>query len=133
MENNIVKNEGYNYYYGVKDNPDLMQWMRDIDDNINYAIKNIQGIRGRVDSIEDAVEEHANAININADVLDGTRSAMGWLSIVLGMATGLSLLIGCIAMDMSEKNADDIELVRRLAYEACRKAGVEVEVKEKEE
>ena len=58
---------------------------------------------------------------------------MGWLSIVLGMATGLSLLIGCIAMDMSEKNADDIELVRRLAYEACRKAGVEVEVKEKEE
>ena len=63
------QNEGYNYYYGVTDNADQIQWMKDIDQNIKDII-------GKLKEHDDVLTVYRNVVNHNAEVLGEVREVV---------------------------------------------------------
>lgn len=136
---NVMKNEGYNYYYGVSDNEDLIHWMRDIDSMIDSIItrvntntNNIKVQSGELKRHIDILQDHERVINTNADILDASKAWIGVSLACLGIGGIFTAIMAYAALCQSEENAQEIEMVKKIAARAV-DAAMAKEKKEKEE
>lgn len=136
---NVMKNEGYNYYYGVSDNEDLIHWMRDIDnaisniiDRVNTNSSNIKVQSGELKRHIDILQNHESVINFNADILDSNKTWTGISLVCLGIGSIFTAIMAYAALCQSEENSQEIEVIKKIAARAV-DAAVAKEKKEKEE
>lgn len=94
------QNEGYNYYYGVTDNKDLMQWMRDIDESMSKVMNRVNEHSTQLSKHETKIGEIIDVVNNNADIQNHHTNALaGGVWLFWGVA-GLLILGGLAIYDL---------------------------------
>lgn len=116
---NMNENVGFNYYYGVKDNADLIRWMKDIDHSIHELYKDTDLYREAVnhnadilEKVQDRVEKHKDIINYNADLLDNVQKSvkgLAWGVAALSLLTGCAILLQAMINDDNDQRMDGYE------------------------
>lgn len=131
--NNMTGNAGYNYYYGVSDNPDLIQWMKDIDVSLNKDGKNIDTVANVVNKLGEQVKYNRDVINHNVEVYD---KQIGGLSMACLFGVGGFLVLTALAYNLIKgfnRHDDEIKKTLELVKETRRQMGLDKDEDVKEE